>query len=473
MNLLKSAVIETIQKHQMIHPGEKVIAAVSGGPDSMVLLYLLHDLREELQCNLHVAHLNHMFRNEESDADADYVLKHAEKLGIPITLETIDVKKLIDTIMPKESLESGARRVRYDFYERVLETVQGDKVALGHNSDDQAETVMMRLLRGAGALGLAGIPPVRGRFIRPLIEISRKEIDEYLREKQITPRYDSSNLDTVYARNKIRLDLLPLLEKEYSSNIKQILQQTGELLRTEDEFLANLAQEAFAECVSFNSTTIIVNIAKFREYHLALQRRVSRLIVREMLGDLWRFDYNHIREILEIVVNGTTGSVIDLPRGISVEKSYDKLIFRLGHRAKNTIEPFAYPVAVPGETNIPEISMLIETAKPETIRDGCKKPHLKNEFQAILDFDAIHGALHVRNRRPGDKFQPLGVSGHKKLKDFFIDQKIPRGMRDSIPILTDEDGIIWVIGYRIDDRVKVTAKTKNRVDICVQEVIVY
>ncbi|MFC1712360.1 tRNA lysidine(34) synthetase TilS [Candidatus Poribacteria bacterium] len=465
MKPLKTKVADTIRKYGMIIPGDKIAVGISGGPDSMALLYLLHTMREELDCTLHVAHLDHRLRGEESEADAEYVRQHAQKLDLPITVETIDVRKMIT---PKESLESGARRIRYDFYERVMVDAQADRLAQGHTADDQAETVMMRLLRGSGAQGLGGIPPARDKFIRPLIGTSRSEINEYLRQLHITPRYDSSNLSTDYTRNKIRIDLLPLLEQEYSPNIKQILRQTGELLRTEDDLLTHLATEAMDRCVQYPTAhTATISISDLRKYHLALQRRICRLVIKTLIGNLRGFDYDHIRDLLELASHGKTGSAINLPQGISAEKSYDSLTLRYGHQPRTPAEPFCYRIKLSGETSIPELSLLIKATGPVKMRGEYEKPQTESKFQATFDYSKVNGELYLRNRRPGDRFHPLGMSGTKKLKDFLIDEKIPRDLRDSIPIFTDNDSILWIVGYRMDDRFKVTANTENQLTVTI------
>ena len=465
MNPLTTKALNTIRKYRMIRSGEKIVVGVSGGPDSMALLYFLYELRGKLGCTLHVAHLDHKLRGEESKADAAYVSEHARKLGLPVTVEAVDVHK---NITSKESLESGARRIRYEFYEKVLASVEGNKVAQGHNADDQAETVMMRLLRGSGALGLSGIPPVRdSKFIRPLIEISRSEIDEYLRQLRIVPRQDSSNLSTIYRRNKIRLELIPMLEREYSPKIKRILQQTGEILRAEDDLLTELAREAMANCVQrLDSRTIMIRTSDLTGYHLALQRRVLRLAIETLVGDLGCFDYDHVRDLLNLALCGATGSIINLPRKISAEKTYDGLVLRHGYQPEIAVESFDYRIEVPGEVKIPALSLLIKTARNISDEHRDYKAD-EDKFRATFDYDKIRGELHLRNRRPGDRFQPLGMSGTKKLKDFFIDEKIPRASRDEVPILTDEDNILWIVGYRMDDRFKVTAETKTQLTVTV------
>jgi tRNA(Ile)-lysidine synthase len=230
---LKTKTLNTIRKYQMIQPEDKIILAVSGGPDSTALLYLMYDLMDELKCSLHIIHLNHNLRGEESGADEEFVREHAKKLNLPITVESINVK---DVITSKESIESGARRIRYKFYERVMSEIGANKVAQGHTADDQTETVMMRFLRGSGTRGLSGIPPIRDSiYIRPLIETTRGEVEEYLQSLNINPRLDSSNLSTEYERNKIRHELIPIIERNYSPNIKRILQQTADILRVEED----------------------------------------------------------------------------------------------------------------------------------------------------------------------------------------------------------------------------------------------
>ncbi|HGE70414.1 TPA: tRNA lysidine(34) synthetase TilS, partial [Candidatus Poribacteria bacterium] len=239
---ISKKVLRTINKYKMIGKGDKIVLAVSGGPDSTAMLYIMNDLRDELGCSLYIAHLNHCLRGEESSADAEFVKEQAEKLHIPFTIEKIDVKSMITN---KESLESGARRIRYDFYRKVMSETKADKVAQGHTADDQAETILMRLLRGSGTKGLSGIPPIRdGIYIRPLIEISRSEVVAYLQNIGVQPRWDSSNLSTEYERNRIRHELIPLIEKRFSPNIKAILQQTAEILRSEDDFLDTIAKSA-------------------------------------------------------------------------------------------------------------------------------------------------------------------------------------------------------------------------------------
>jgi tRNA(Ile)-lysidine synthase len=358
MDALKSKTLNTIKKYQMILPDEKIVLAVSGGPDSTTLLYMMYELQDELKCSLHIAHLNHKLRGEESDADAEFVVEQASKLNIPVTVESQDVKKMITS---KESIESGARRIRYDFYKRVISDTHANRLAQGHTADDQVETVIMRLLRGSGAHGLKGIPPTRDKYIRPLIEMSRKEVNDYLQNIGVNPRCDSSNLSTEYERNRIRHELIPLLENRFSPNIRIIIQQTADILRTDDDLLTRLAIQTAKECIKqIDSQTVIIHIPIFREQHLALQRRILRLAIESLLGDLLRYDFDHIRDLLDLVEYSSSGKSISLPRGIIAEKSYDKLILQV-KEPKSEIIDYDYLIKSCGETNIPELRLSIVT----------------------------------------------------------------------------------------------------------------
>lgn len=443
----------------MILPDEKIILAVSGGPDSTALLYLMYDLRDELKCSLHIAHLNHNLRGEESDADAVFVKEQAQKLGLPITVESLDVKSMIS----KESLESGARRIRYEFYEKVMSETHANKVVLGHTADDQAETVIMRFLRGSGAKGLSGIPPIRDDiYIRPLIETSRAEVEEYLQSLNIIPRWDSSNLSTEYERNKIRHELIPLLESNYSPNIKHILQQTADILREENDFLTEQIRQAMGECIHHqDSRSIDISIPDLKKHHIALQRRILRLVIESLLGDLNRYNFNHLVALMDLIDNNT-GKTISLPRGIIAERIYDKIIISL-ESFQQPSEPFDYIIDVPDEIEIPDLGLSVRTV----LSKSDYMAYSKDKFQKTFDYDKIKGNLHLRSRRNGDRFQPLGVSGTKKLKDFFIDEKVPRSQRDNVPILTDGNNILWIVGYQIDDRFKVTTQTKTELNVTV------
>ena len=449
-----------ITEHQMIQPKETVLVGVSGGVDSLALLYALHALRHQLDCQLHVAHLDHSFR-EDSAADAAYVAKQANCLDLPISSTKIDVPKLMRE--QKLSAEVAARRARYQFYECISERIGAAKIALGHHRDDQAETVLMKLLRGAGTSGLKGMLPVReGKFIRPLLAFSRKEIEDFVAQLGLEPRRDATNYQLDYLRNRIRLELLPLLERTYNSNVQNTLNQTAELLRAESDYLEALAHEAYQACRIEPCTpdTVVLNRCLFREYHLALRRRVLRLSVAEVLGEVKDFYFNHFESMLSLIEGDAPNSTLHLPNGAEFRREYNRILIQ---KSTSSFTPFEYTVVVPGHTALPLLDAeMIATVVEPPINRAVADKFPDGKFQAVFDLDRLQLPLTLRQRREGDRFQPFGMQGTKKLKDLLIDAKIPRQERERIPVLVNGDKIIWVVGYRTSEPFKIRAETKCR-----------
>lgn len=441
-----------ISQHTMIEKGETVLVAVSGGADSLALLYGLHSLRTQLECHLHVAHLNHNLR-PDADADAEFVRQHAVRLAVPFSLDKVE--------LPVPS-ESAGREARYQFYEEIAARIGATKIALGHHQDDTAETVLMHLLRGSGTTGLKGILPVReGRFIRPLVRFTRQEIEAFLASMNLTPRHDATNTNTRYLRNRIRHALLPLLERDYNPNIRVGLSRTAEVLGAESEYLDVAAREAFEKCQTRkhgeDEDSIILDRPRFRQYHVAVQRRMLRHCIAEIHGQITDFYFEHCQAILDLIAGDAPNAVVALPNGLQFRRAYQCLIFE---RKPVKPEDFAYPLAVPGKTPILSLKAVLTTQVVGV--DAAGVPPLPNgKFAAAFDWDAIQLPLTVRNRRPGDRFQPFGVQGTKKLKDFFIDAKVPRAERDRIPLLASGDELVWVIGYTTSEWTKLHAHTRR------------
>lgn len=441
-----------ISQHTMIEKGETVLVAVSGGADSLALLYGLHALRAQLACHLHVAHLNHNLR-PDADADAEFVRQHAARLAVPCSLEKVE--------LPVPS-ESAGRKARYQFYEEIAACIGATKIALGHHQDDTAETVLMHLLRGSGTTGLKGILPVReNRFIRPLVGFTRQEIEAFLASMKLVPRHDATNTDTRYLRNRIRHALLPLLERDYNPNIKVGLSRTAEVLGAESEYLDVAAREAFEKCQTRqhgeDEDSIILDRTQFRQYHVAVQRRMLRHCIAEIHGQITDFYFQHCQAILDLIAGDAPNAVVALPNGLQFRRAYQCLIFE---RKLGKPEDFVYPLAVPGKTHIPSLNAAL-TAQVVGVDANGVPPLPDGKFAAAFDWDAIQLPLTVRNRRPGDRFQPFGVQGTKKLKDFFIDAKVPRTERDRIPLLVSGDELVWIIGYTTSERTKLHAHTRR------------
>ena len=449
-----------ITQHQMIQPKETVLVGVSGGVDSLALLYALHTLQHQLDCQLHIAHLDHGFR-EDSARDAVYVAEQAEQLDIPVSSTRIDVPQLMQD--QNLSAEVAARRARYQFYEYVSERIGATKIALGHHRGDQAETVLMNLLRGAGASGLKGILPVReGKFIRPLLAFSREEIEDFVAQLGLQSRCDTTNYQLNYLRNRVRLELIPTLERAYNSNIQNVLNQTAELLQAESDYLDALAHDALQMCrvESCTPDTVVLDLRLFREYHLALRRRILRLAVAAVFGKVRDLYFNHFESMLNLIDGEAPNSALDLPNGGAFRRVYNHVLIQ---KAADSHAPFEYKVAVPGHTALPLLDAeIIATVVEQPMNCAVADKFPDGKFQAVFDLDRLQLPLMLRQRRDGDRFHPFGMQGTKKLKDLLIDAKIPRQERGQVPVLMNGDEIIWVVGYRTSEPFKIRTETKRR-----------
>jgi len=441
----------TITRYNLLQRGDKVVVGVSGGPDSLTLLHALMALRGEYDLSLFVAHLNHMFRGEAAVADADFVRDTAERLGLASFIETIDVPKLAAAGI---SSEEAGRQARYDFFERIAQATAADKIAVGQNLDDQAETVLLRLLRGAGSEGLAGVIPFReDRVIRPLLEVSRREIEAYCAAAGLVPRVDATNAQPIYLRNRIRLQLLPLLEKEYNPNVRSTLARTALLLRDESDYLAGLARRRLAECAAVRAGKTFLPVTCLMNEHPALQRRLIRECICRICGSLRGFAFGHIEAVLELVAGTESGKCVHLPHGLRAEREYGDILFSLSDPEVVAAPMQAWPLQIPGNTVVPPLDCCFD-AVYGTGAAG------EEQWQVTLDCDKLRLPLCVRTRRAGDRIKLPAGDGTKKIKDVFIEQKVPRRLRDKIPLVVDAAGrIIWVAGYRLAGGVAAGAET--------------
>jgi len=313
---------QTVRHYGLIVKNDTIVVGVSGGPDSVVLLYLLNALSKELKLKLHIAHLDHMLRRE-SAGDREFVENLARNFNLPFTAAQINIKQL----GKKGSLEEIARNARLGFLFGVANKIGAKKIALGHNFDDQAETVLMRITRGSGLYGLSAILPKRkiGRYeiIRPLIEIRRSQIEAFLRRKRIKPRMDASNRQDIYLRNRIRNRLLPLLEKGYNKNIKEVLSNMAQTASLDYDYLNRVASQK-AKALGSN-----ISLAKLSNIHPAIQRLIFRLNISRLKGDSRRINFRHIKEIEDLLLSRPANSIVDLPKGVSVIKKKKSLSFYL------------------------------------------------------------------------------------------------------------------------------------------------
>jgi tRNA(Ile)-lysidine synthase len=450
---LLQQVQQTIQDYQMLERGQSVLVAVSGGADSMVLLHTLWQLCEPLALQLYVAHLNHQMRANANE-DARFVEATAHQLGLQCICQASDVP--VYQQQHKLSPEDAARRVRYAFLRATATHLRTDRIAVGHTADDQAETVLFHLLRGSGLRGLGGIPPVRARIVRPLIRVSRADILAYARTHRLQFREDPSNVQRHYTRNRLRLDLLPVLRQHYNPRLVQSLCRTAQLLADDEAALQAVAHQHFlAARLASTAASIQLRIDVMTPLPLALQRRVLRAALAELIGDLQGVTATHIASVLALLRSGSGNKHVDLPRGVIVERRYD--VLRIHRQAPLAAGPVDVPLPIPGVCRVEALGVtIVSDALPRRAATGpCPSGDV-----AWLDAESVGQDVRVRTRRSGDRLQPLGSVYAKKLTDFLIDAKIPRDVRDRLPLVVARTGIAWVAGVRPAEWAKVTSATR-------------
>jgi tRNA(Ile)-lysidine synthase len=456
--MLFNQIKRAIDCHHLVEKGDRLIVGVSGGVDSMVLLHLLNTCREAFDLSLIVAHVNHGLRPVESAKEAELVQKEAARLGLPFEYGQFNVKEF--QIKGGLSPQDAARRVRFHFFDDLLQRHHGQKIALGHHADDQVETFLLRLIRGSGLQGLKGMLPIRdGKVIRPLLGVWEEEIQSFAMEKKIPFLLDSSNLKRDYLRNRIRLALIPLMEREYQPNFKEILLRTSNILREEDDYLEKGAEAAYQKVVREERETLSFKFSEYQSLHQAIQWRV----IRKILGRIYdrgvaveEGEWSDVHEMHRKLHQSSPSFLLELPRGAWVEKRYDAVL--LGKGKVKPFLPFDVELISPGRTIIREIGK--EVVIEETDRDKFKN-YRGPLNTALMDYGSLQFPLRMRNFRPGDRFYPLGAKGTQKLKNFFIDHKIPKFERPEVPLLVSGEMIAWIVGYRIDERVKITEKTRK------------
>ena len=449
---------KTIRDNDMIRGGEGVLLAVSGGPDSVALLRALYLLKEEFNLSFTVAHLNHSCRGGESDAEEAFVRELSALHGLPLIVRKLPAGAIKG--------EEEAREARYRFLDEAARERSLSKIALGHTADDQAETILMRLLRGAGPTGLKGMAPVReGRFIRPLIDVTRSEVEAFLKGEGLTSRLDSSNLDPRFLRNRIRHELIPYLEKHFNPHIKDTLLALSTIMREEEEFMVSALDKELPRLVRFQGEDrVILMRPPFLLLPPALKLRALRWALSKAGGDLRGVSLRHVIQALSIVEGIYPNRLACLPKGIKVMREYDRIIISRGMEE----DPFArldfsYPLQVPGTTTIPEAGAAI---RAELVEGEVHELPLQAAI-ACMDWDKIVGAIHelpllyVRSPRPGDRFRPLGMGGSRKVQDFFVDAKVPRAERWKRPLVVCGERIVWVPGWRIAQGTEVGPDTRK------------
>jgi len=464
------AVERTIDIYRMVNAGDTLLVAVSGGPDSVTLLHILLVLASKFSFQLAVAHLNHCLRGDESEHDEAFVVSLAEQHQLPVHVERQDVRRYQKS--RRLSLEEAARQLRYRFLHDIAAKYGYEKIALGHHSDDNAELILMYLLRGSGPLGLSGIPPVRDdKIIRPLIDIKRTEIMDYIAVKGLDYVEDSSNKDSQYLRNKVRNRLIPELKAEYNPKLIDSFNRLAFIIDAEERWIESLIQPIFEKVIVFKEQGRIgFDISKLNQQTIAVRRRLIRKAVLEVKGNLRRLGFAHVEAAVKLAQAGPESGVLDLPDRIRISRQNDVLIMSTEAQSLRQLPngpllsftpEYEYRLAKPGQISIKEAALKIcfREIHPEHLSDW--HPSGQGAGVAYFDMDKIHFPLVIRNFRPGDRFSPLGMTGRQKLKKFFIDHKVSRIERTRCPILLSRDEIIWVVGHRLDNAVKIGSQTRR------------
>jgi tRNA(Ile)-lysidine synthase len=468
--------------------GRRIVVAVSGGPDSLALLHALHHLREDL----HGGHLNHGLRGEASNADAVFVAETFRRLDIPLAVEAADVR----TYRQKHglSLEEAARDLRHEFLARIAAQTNADAIALGHTAEDQAETVLMHIIRGSGLTGLRGMRVVTRRnyngtdtlLVRPLLEVSRSETVAYCRALNLEPRQDESNMSLALTRNRVRRELLPTLEG-FNPSIRGALIRLSRSAAEAADYIEGEIDTLGREIVRMDENGVVLGRRGFARLAPAIQSHLLRRAMLTAKGDLADVEQKHVVDMARLM-SGPTGKSLDLPGGVRFSVGYHE-----ARLTRSRLDQCPLPalkgeqsIRISGETLLPGWRIVArlsgqrgqDTAEPTKAQaPGLRTDDTSTEstdfgqglsptsYSAVLDRDSLGGSLWVRSRIPGDRFQPLGMSQSKKLQDFLVDSKIPRQWRDRVPLVISPRGIVWVVGWRIAEWAKVRDHGARRLEI--------
>lgn len=457
------AIVEqTLRSHGMILPSDAVLTAVSGGPDSVALLHILHSLAPSLSIRLGVAHLNHQLRGAESERDAYFVESLAKKLDLPYHGGNMDVSEYRRS--QKLSPEEAGRLLRYSFFDTIAKQYGYNRIATAHHADDNAELVLMHLIRGSGPAGFSGIPPVReGRIIRPLIRLYRFDIMEYMKQNRLDYVTDASNQELKYLRNRIRHRLIPELSKAYNPSIRKHLNRFAEIIRDEDQFMEGIIDEWFEKAADpTEKGGTALQIDSLKSHHRAIIRRILRRAIEKTKGDLRKITFDHIGASMQLLPQTSVGKHLDLPDGIGIVRTKDHLLFIKG---KPERIDFQYAVDFDfvqshGRLCIPEAGaeMQFSIIEPSAVPSYETIDH----NMAFFDLEKIRFPLLIRNPKPGDRFTPFGMEGSQKVKKYFIDHKIDRPDRVRCPLLLSASGhILWIAGHRRSREARLCPHTRK------------
>lgn len=458
--------ITTIQKNGLLSRKDSVLVCVSGGPDSVAMLNILRSIESDLGFRIGICHLNHKLRGEESDRDAVFVKQLAAAAGIRYHSAEKDVNRFRQE--NRLSIEDAARKVRYRFFSETAEKYQYTRIATAHTANDNAELVLMNLLRGSGTSGLSGIPVKRGMIIRPLIEATREAVMAYVADRGLAFVEDSSNADRQFLRNRVRLDMLPMIKRDYNENIIDALNRTSRILREEEVWSESIIRPIYKKSVIRSTPDSVELSATALSRSLpAEKRRVVRMAIASLKGDLKKITEHHTDLAARLLTETGPAQAYDLPDRIRVERRKDRLLFTRHPVSLRevSVEPQTYCQTVTGsdlhnrEILLPEIDgkMRFRIIEPEENIPLDKS----NKTIALLDLDKLEFPLSIQSPKPQDRFTPLGMTGSQSLTKFFSGAGLTRMERANVPVLYSGNTIAWVGGHRISHRFRLRKETKK------------
>lgn len=465
---LLEQVRKDIERENLLYPGARIIVGVSGGADSVCLLKVLLELKKDYGTELMAVHVNHGLRGEEAYRDQEFVENLCREWSVPVKAYFVNIRRLSEKLGISE--EEAGRTARYRIMETVLRKTGFDLIAVAHNMQDQAETVMMNILRGAGIDGLCGIPVKRGRIIRPLLNVSRCEIERYLRENNISFCTDSTNKGVEYTRNRIRNELFPRIEELFGVDPVNQLVRLSKSASGDRDYLEEAARRLYSEAVITDSDEIVLSTVILRSLPDAMLKRIIRIAWERINNSRKNLEAVHADQVMVLCRNNLTGKEIHLPGGFSANISYDRLILK--KRGKNIFRPFSYPVKPGGRTVVGEANGALDSrvlTREEFMEKGWYVKNKESSNVQFFDLDRLGNDVVIRSRREGDRIRPYSgkagakgfTAGEKKLKEFFIDKKVPAEERDRIPLVASGGRIAWIVGMRTSEEFRVREDTKN------------
>lgn len=479
MKKAEREVEEFIGKYDMIREGDTVIVGVSGGADSVCLLFMLCALRDRLGFRVKACHVNHGIRGEAADADEAYVGRLCGKLGVPCRIFRENVELIARN--RKQSTEEAGRAVRMDAFETMCLEDGGTKIATAHHREDNAETVLMNLARGTGLKGLCGIRPVNGKWIRPLLVLGKKEIEEYLRSREISWCEDATNSEDDYTRNRIRHNIMPLLTEQVNAGAARHMDELSRQAQEVWEYLEQGVKRAWERCVEpeyeagsdQESETLRIKEQPFRSEASAVQKQLLRECIARVRGREKDIEAVHVMSLLALF-DRQTGRSVDLPGGVKAERTYEGVILRKSPGRRDSEDGTndlkqGVEIRIPGETRLPggKGKILCRFIEGPNLLEARRIP--QKSYTKWLDYDIIKYGLSARTRRSGDYFTVDGEGKRQKLKSYFINEKIPREERKNMLLIADGEHIVWIPGRRMSRAYQVGSTTKKILEIKIME----